>query len=737
MAGSFDYNPCSPQLALDATPVGVFLYDGSADPGQGYTFLPNIGCDQVQYKEGIEPPSARFSYILDEVAASSNGWPSQFDQIWPLTVPPSPYVVANDDELVVLALLPDNTTRVLFHGFARLPQTDLGPASQHVSFVAVGVAVLCWNTPIGGRIERDADDPQNGNNVQTDLPVRFNPAGTGTRAIGGYLPNATPDGYDVGAGGDSPFPVFLDPNIDRSPDPRSFWGLSKAVRYILANWNTQALGSLVDNPDFGTLDALLQNRRPLTGAEFFDPTNSATYQTDHNRIRDYDATNRPWPDVVAELLGFYGFGMRFVCTTGSSGEPYDYLEVYRKDAAGPTDPKPVYLPETGTQLSEAMANVATMHAAFDYQAVANSFYVETAPERYEVSIILAPAYQLRAGDGTAANRAQFRKSALDAATATAATRAKYRFYIADECGDGHYSLADSEWQTTPIDFSSVFQLPNGNSGNVPAYVRRYRPGRNTLFSKDLNNKPLPAQLAVSRNYTGADPPCVWDTVSGSWQQIDGGWALMEDRLGIEVTVDDPESWSIGKPPAGAAAQEPTGVLHGISSMANPSTSVPSQMQFWLRLTTVIEADYSIEATAPRRDASPMPLTILRRVDARDHFHRDVVDASSAFNATPGTDQVVQDDTAAALTHACQLRAAHEFPPLAAAVTIPMLVDYLQVGDRISEINGRDVSLLVNAGIEQGEAPSYPYVVALTWGLQANQQTTTLQLADRRLEPRRG
>ena len=121
MAGSFDYNPYPPQLALDAIPIGVFLYDR----GQGYSLLPNIRCDQIQYKEGIEPPAARFSYILDEVAAFNNGWPSQFDQIWPLAATPSPYVVVNDDELVVLALLPDNTTRVLFHGFTRVPQTDL------------------------------------------------------------------------------------------------------------------------------------------------------------------------------------------------------------------------------------------------------------------------------------------------------------------------------------------------------------------------------------------------------------------------------------------------------------------------------------------------------------------------------------------------------------------------------------------------------------------------------------
>ncbi len=48
----------------------------------------------------------------------------------------------------------------------------------------------------------------------------------------------------------------------------------------------------------------------------------------------------------------------------------------------------------------------------------------------------------------------------------------------------------------------------------------------------------------------------------------------------------------------------------------------------------------------------------------------------------------------------------------------------------------DVSLLVNAGIEQGEAPSYPSVVGLTWDFQEAKQSTTLQLADRRLEPQR-
>jgi hypothetical protein len=111
----------------------------------------------------------------------------------------------------------------------------------------------------------------------------------------------------------------------------------------------------------------------------------------------------------------------------------------------------------------------------------------------------------------------------------------------------------------------------------------------------------------------------------------------------------------------------------------------------------------------------------------------VVKANTTFNTT-SQDLTIYDDTDAATTHAAQLRSAHEFPPLTAAVTIPMLVNYLEVGDQIREIDGRDVSFQINAAGEQQEAPSYPYIVALTWNFQGNRQSTLLQLSDRRLEP---
>ena len=410
--GSFTFSPYPPALALDATPVGVFLYDPTVDPDGGgeddgenspwYTLLPNVRCEQIQYKEGVEPPTARFSYYLDDMANAQNGWPNQFDNIWPLTVAPSNYVVGNGTELVVLAFLGDGTTRVLWHGYSRVPQTDLTPSSQHVTFVGVGVAIRGWDIPIGGRLQRQGTDPVGVNDdpeVLTDLPTRFNPAGIATTFVGGYQPNCTASGCDVDEGEESPYPVFFEPTYDSTPAPR-LWTLSGAIRYILAVWNTLQSGDsacdlMLDNPDFGVLDSLLQNRRPNPGETFYDPSDSSTYQTDDNLIRDYDATNKPWPVVVAELLGFYGFGMRWVCEDDQYGRPHDYLAVYRKDAAGPTDPLQIYLPETGSYLTEALANVSTFHAAFDYHAVANQVFIESHPERYEMSLILAPGYTRR------------------------------------------------------------------------------------------------------------------------------------------------------------------------------------------------------------------------------------------------------------------------------------------------------------------------------------------------------
>ena len=81
--------------------------------------------------------------------------------------------------------------------------------------------------------------------------------------------------------------------------------------------------------------------------------------------------------------------------------------------------------------------------------------------------------------------------------------------------------------------------------------------------------------------------------------------------------------------------------------------------------------------------------------------------------------------AAALTHAEQLRAAHEFPTLAGSATVPFLTDYYQIGDRVKIVQGRNASLQINVGVDQGEAPTYPWITAFAWDFSGDKQHTVL------------
>lgn len=700
MAGSFDYEPRDVPLSSPAALIRVCRYHFSRIGSARYEVLPNVVCERIQYREGREPPVARFRYVLDGSDGSRQA-PSDFGRLWPLDAA-GPYVVRDDDRLAVLAVTPSGNLRVLFDGFARSPQVDVTSRSQRVGFLAVGAAVRCWDEPIGGRWQRHADDPFQGETVAVDLPTRFNPDGK---------PNCSPDGFDVGQGDASvQFPVFLEPDLDRDQDPRSYWTLGKFVRYILGVYNDQ---KHVINPDFDRIDALLRSRTPAPGVAFADPGEATAADV---VIRDYDASNLPWPEALSAQLGLAGFGMRFVTGEDGDGSPRNEIEIYRKDAEGGAA-RDLLLPAAGSDLNPARCNVGGLRLHRDSRAIVNAVTVETSQRRVEVSVVLAPGFEPVPGDETADARARFLRASLTAADDEA--RRKYRFYVADEAGDGHWDHRSASWSNAALDLSAIF--PNRRDGK-PSYVKRLRPGSSRLITRDANGRPLRVELAFSRDYSGA-APAVWDG-SGNWQPISGGWELLEDRLGIFIAVEDPEAWPIGDY-TGDNPQEPSRTLRGVTSQANPS---PPNGRFFLRLTTVIDDDSTIDASVDARPASPTSHARRRRVDARDHFGQEVVSARSAHNPT-STSQVVRDDSARALTWARQLQAAHELPPLTGGATIPGLVTAYRVGDRVARINGRDVGLQTNLGSGQGESPVYPAISALIWDFNGDRQVTMLELAD--------
>ena len=368
----------------------------------------------------------------------------------------------------------------------------------------------------------------------------------------------------------------------------------------------------------------------------------------------------------------------------------------------------------------------------DTNQIKNAWDIETQQKQVEITVVLAPLFIPVAGDqnvasppSTTTGRAAFNEANLTNATGT--RRRKYRWFGADECADGHWDGVNMQWTTNvSLDLSPVF--PKDDNGN-PTYVKRYRPGQDTLISLDPQGLPLKAVLEIQMGATTKDPYILGPkdpNVQASWKTIPNGWKLLPDRLGIELTVADPEEWHTGNKkitPGG-------GKVSTISWTAIPTDAT----EFSLRLTTVIDDDSQLGVSAGKRIASPTHFPRRRVADGKDHFQFQSISVNSLNYTGDGTNAVVQrDDTKLGQAHIYALRTAHEFPPLAGSVMIPWLTDYYGIGDRLQIIQGRNASLVVNVGADQGEAPSYPWVVGVSYVFEPNQQTI-LQLSDTRAEP---
>ena len=733
---SATWNPIPPLLDWSAVTHAVARFDRTQATGQRYTFLPNVFCERVVYREGAQPPQAQFSYILDS-SDPTDPFPSYAEQLWPLSATTStPNVVKLGDELVVLATDPLGNTLIIFDGFADAPQIDMAKNGQSVTFTASGVAVRCWDQPIEGAIYRQADDPNAGDEVPTELPARFNPD---------TKPNCTPDGFDVNEGQDDAYPVFLDWRIMRTPDPRAFWTLGGFTRYLLQSRPSGDL-TYVDNPKskfLSGLDGDLEALLPTAGNNAsIDVTNPSTYTKKPIIVDDVLATGKPWPVVLAQTLDRYGFAMRFRIgqdTTTPLPEPKNDLYLDRKDGLYERPPRDLMLQAVGSFLDPTQSNVESLRLVRDARDACNQVRVYTRPNRFEVGIILAPGFTIAAADATTPD--QFKTPAI--ATAAGNIRKKYRVFVADEAGDGHANLNVSPptWVTdSPLDLSAVFGKPDPPDPEdpdaeppPPNYVNRCRPAIEQLVALDDAGRPFKAELAISTNFLGPCPG-VWDGTSGTWQSLGHvGWRLLKDRLGIEITVDDPNAWKIPDTPGATAPVVAGGIVRIVESLAAPTTARPL---FYLKLTCVIEGDWGLDILAEKRSVAPGGFAVERDVDCRDIYRHDVVHKSSIHYVAPSGSSLVGpfdvDDTGKAVGTALAQRSAREFPAVAGSVTIPWITFAYHVGDLVRQVAGRNLDLRINAGAGVGQSPAYPSIVSVSYNL-SGRQSTTLELSDRRGE----
>ncbi|MDE2101003.1 MAG: hypothetical protein KGL39_27400 [Patescibacteria group bacterium] len=744
--GSFTYNPnsdASPVLASDAHTVLVYRYNkDEPNPDKCFKIIPNIQCDAITTLEGLTPQTAKFSYILDD-RATANNWPTQYEQIFGLidalskgqspksrdAVRRKNYVVVPDDRLCVIAWNnPKDKTdyEILFDGFAESPEVGVSGRSQKVYFEASGVAVRLWDYPLYYRVERDASTPKtfgSGSWHMVDGPVIFNPRGK---------PNCTLAGYEEtvndAEGSGNTYSIFIDPLVGklRTPADSSKWTLYGFAGYLMGHFNDE---TYVDNPDFGVMEKLLKSRKPKGGSDYFDPNDSSTYDESDIELVEYDVTGKYWPDALGAQLSYNGFGAKFVLEADKDGRPSNKIEIYRKDGVGIGTPLDVYHQDAYEALDPVKTTTSEFSITRDYKRTYNAVVVDTKPTRWEVSVILAPLFQPATGDESADNKKQFDKSNWTKTT-IGEIRDKYRVWGVDEAADGHWDTATKTMVTSSFDWSAIW--PDDEDTHDRTYAKRYRPGVGTLISVDSLRKPLKAVLEFSRDYLG--PPAVlWGDKGivdeGHWQPIVGGWGLLPDRLGIRVNCKDPSSWAYGGG-NNANAQESSKKLDAITSMAKPATP---NTYFYLRLTTVIESDTLPVGITPRRKTSALGYERAIYAHAKQQFYKKTVAPHSLFNAA-GVEYIVQDDTDKITSYAVNMQEAHENPMIAGRFVIPHIDTGFPIGEVIRSVKGRDLSLQINAGTEQGAGKRYPTIVGVTYEF-TGRQATIIQVSDHRADPR--
>jgi len=702
MSGRLDFDP-TPQSLNRAKPlVGVFRYFG---PGE-YEFLPNVVAETIQERFGDSPSVCSFRFTSD--GYNQSGYPIRIEDVMPLSAT-GQSVVKNDDELVVVTFDPLGNRRFLFHGFAKIPQADLSASQERLTFQAIGVEEREWDTPLGGGYVLDADDPDSTGvgEKSSGLPARFNPDG---------MPNATKSGADQSNNGFK-YSVFIDPlssnlNLGRK------WTLSMAARYILGRGNRDE--QFVKLPPWEDVENLLVAWAPVDG-QTIDPTDPATFNEAPILLRDQVVTGKTWPEALDGLIRPHGFGMRFELETDSDGDPVTRLVLWRRDAGDQKRYKDLFLPKPGNDLDVGKANLGAAQIARDGSQIANEITVETGLTHYEGSFVLAPGFKIEAGD--AANKKSFRRTS----PTYPQNSDKYRTYVFDDVGSGHWVLADGTWTSgTGTDLTKVL---GGLVQDAKLWVKRRRPGRMTLLSKDSNGQAHRAVLAISFDYAGASPG-VWDG-TGTWRPVKAEWSLLKDQLGIHLDCEDPNAVHVGSVGA-ETGRKATKVVRGVEFLtSNPQT------KFALRLTTVIEGDQRTDASAPRRPASPTRFVISQSVDAQDKYKLENVSMWSEFSTTPGwqpdpADLLVRDDTASAQADAESRRSAQEIPHLAGSVTIPRLTLAYKIGDRLKKVRGREINLQTNASAGGREAPAYAEVVGRNFAL-GSEHATTLLVSDRRMD----
>lgn len=132
----------------------------------------------------------------------------------------------------------------------------------------------------------------------------------------------------------------------------------------------------------------------------------------------------------------------------------------------------------------------------------------------------------------------------------------------------------------------------------------------------------------------------------------------------------------------------------------------------VRLTCCVRGDTAVFALAAPQPTSPNSGTIYLVVDVSDRFHNRLRSSGGTLDSVLTGDADEANDTAALETYAEKLRAIEDSARVTAEVKLPGIAREYEIGQLVTALNGRDISLNRNAA--DNATKKYPQIVGITY-----------------------
>lgn len=375
------------------------------------------------------------------------------------------------------------------------------------------------------------------------------------------------------------------------------------------------------------------------------------------------------PALLDRLLEPHGFGW-WVRPSLDDGAAVRQIVVFRRGAG---TEKAVRLQLPGERLDTSKSNLLRLEAATDLAATANLIDVVGALREREITIELYRGWE-ESGDALEPEDLD----RTDPDSQYPAHRDAWRLWVANEAGD--YTGLRTTVRPIPAvqDLAPVF-APAGTA--APQRRRLY-----DCLTLDAEGRRLPPQIEW------------WFSVDERWMPVPTEWqaVVLRDQIGVYFRGNQPPFDLVGE--KADARIRVTGTIAGDDRIAARATS--------------------FGASANGRD---VPLVIV----APERFVDRRVLASGGFKsryADSGRPSVARTDTTEIQRFADDVARTEEPVGTQTACTISGLSTEYEIGDLITKVEGREISLSRTSLV--GE-PVYPQVVRIEWDCQLLETRLTL------------